>query len=480
MDWDKWFDLFQVAMMAKYSISISELTRETTQQTPRVRTLLGDLDEDPANKEAISILYLSVGDAARKQFKDKNLHKALWDLKDLELINLCIECFRKKGNRTLDSHRFFSRLQLPGETLFQLLHALNGLAALCDFGEITSTLVLDMFILHMNNKKVQEKLCTESKEFAIAYEEGAKRQKAYGSQAPESTKTVVKSELVYAVEKTNPRECYRCGAAKFTMAHINFCMTTNHRCNFCKIVGHVEKCCNKKFPQRQKEMMQWLKNRDNEKSLRRVNYIEESDEESEEDDEEQLVLRVDGDGCKPFHMEGTMCGNYFKAIIDTGSPVSIFTKRDLQKIVGERKVVIRDMIEGERYVDYNKKPLESLGYQFVWLEVAGVTVSKARVLVAPISGKSIVGRDWLVALRYKLTQPIERGECKINKQIVNCEEPVCEISPEKKQNPEIQQLVREFPKLFRRKGRVKNYEIEMMRKLLNRRDVECQFSSKIK
>ena len=47
-------------------------------------------------------------------------------------------------------------------------------------------------------------------------------------------------------------------------------------------------------------MMQLLKNRDNEKSMRRVNYIEESDEESEEDDEEQLVLRVDGDGCKPF------------------------------------------------------------------------------------------------------------------------------------------------------------------------------------
>ena len=93
MDWDKWFDLFQVAMMAKYSISISELTRQTTQQTPRVRTLLGDLDEDPANKKAISILYLSLGDAARKQFMDKYPHKALWNLKARELINLWIECF---------------------------------------------------------------------------------------------------------------------------------------------------------------------------------------------------------------------------------------------------------------------------------------------------------------------------------------------------------------------------------------------------
>ena len=127
-----------------------------------------------------------------------------------------------------------------------------------------------------------------------------------------------------------------------------------------------------------------------------------------------------------------MCGDYFKAIIDTGSPVSIFTKRDLQKIVGERKVVIREMIKDERYDDYNKNPLELLGCQIVQLEVAGVTLSNARVLVGPNSGKSIVGRDWLVALRYKITQRIERGECKINKQNVNCKGSVYKMSTEEK------------------------------------------------
>ena len=126
--------------------------------------------------------------------------------------------------------------------------------------------------------------------------------------------------------------------------------------------------------------------------------------------------------------------------------------------------MINDLIEGERYVDYNKKPLELLGYQFVRFEIAGVTVSKARVLVAPNSGISIVGRDWIVALRYKITQPIERGECKINKQNVNCKESICEKSPEEKQNPEVQQLVRDFPKLFTRKGRVKNYKIKIKKK----------------
>ena len=110
-------------------------------------------------------------------------------------------------------------------------------------------------------------------------------------------------------------------------------------------------------------------------------------------------------------------------------------------------------------MDYNRKPLKLLGYQFVRLEVAGVTVSKARVLVAPNSGKSIVGSDWLVALRYKITQPIERAECEVNYQSVNGKSFICEVNPGNQKSPQVQQLQWEFPKLFKRKGRVKNYEI---------------------
>ena len=124
----------------------------------------------------------------------------------------------------------------------------------------------------------------------------------------------------------------------------------------------------------------------------------------QQEDEGQLVLRVDGNGCEPFFMEGTMCGNYFEAIIDTGSPVSIFTKRDLLKTVGERDVVNRDMIEGERSLDYNKKPLNLLGYQFVRLEVAGVTVSKARVLVPPPANRLWVGIGQLLSATKSISQ----------------------------------------------------------------------------
>ena len=75
MDFDKWLDLFQVAVMAKFSISITELFREVNEQNPRVHPLLGDMDEDAANKKIVSVMNLSLGEVARKQFKDKYPHK---------------------------------------------------------------------------------------------------------------------------------------------------------------------------------------------------------------------------------------------------------------------------------------------------------------------------------------------------------------------------------------------------------------------
>ena len=237
MDWDKWLGQFQVAVMAKFSISITDLTREVTDQNPRVRALLGDMDEDLANKKVVSVMYLSLGEAARKLFKDQYPHTTLWNLKVRELMQLATDCFQIKRNRTLDRHKFFSRTQQPGETLQQSWHTLNGLAALCDFGEITTTLVLDMFILHMNNKKVQ-KLRTEPREpeqaleFAIAFKEGVKRQKSYTLQTTETPKNV-KTEPVYAIENSsNLRECFRCGESNFTPDHIKNCTAVNNRCKF--------------------------------------------------------------------------------------------------------------------------------------------------------------------------------------------------------------------------------------------------------
>ena len=112
---------------------------------------------------------------------------------------------------------------------------------------------------------MEEKLCTEPKEpdhaleFAIAF--GVeKKQKTYRLQTQEAAKPSGKLEPVYAVEKSKTRACFRCREPNCTIELVNFvCMATNHRCRFCKITEHLENCSNKKFPQKQKEILQRLK-----------------------------------------------------------------------------------------------------------------------------------------------------------------------------------------------------------------------------
>ena len=162
-----------------------------------------------------SRLFLSVGEPARKMFKDKHPNLSVWTLGVRDMIERCRNCFHVAPNRTLDRHKFLSRKQQNNESLQQFWHALNGLASRCELGEITQTLVHDVFILNMNNKKVQEKLCVEpfddpqdALKYAISYEEGVKRQKTMGIGVAESSKTAIKTEPVCAVEKVNKRNYF--------------------------------------------------------------------------------------------------------------------------------------------------------------------------------------------------------------------------------------------------------------------------------
>ena len=65
-----------------------------TQQTTRASAVLGDMDEDPANKKVVSVMYLSLGEAAQKSFKDNYPNTTQWDLKAAELLSLANECFQ--------------------------------------------------------------------------------------------------------------------------------------------------------------------------------------------------------------------------------------------------------------------------------------------------------------------------------------------------------------------------------------------------
>ena len=76
----------------------------------------------------------------------------------------------------------------------------------------------------------------------------------------------------------------------------------------------------------------------------RINYVSEDSEELEDD---EIALQVEGTGVKPFMIEDLMCSNKYKAIIDTGSPISIFAVDELKKIIGEHWAVVRKKMDNE-------------------------------------------------------------------------------------------------------------------------------------
>ena len=145
---------------------------------------MGDMEETTAMKKAISVLYLALAMAARKTIAYKFPTTNIVRITLTELLKNCKECFQKPKTETSDRFKLLSRKQK--ETLGQFWNELNGLAAKCNFGGITESLVKDVFIVNMMNKVVQQKVCTEPKatvqeniEFAIAYERGTIRQKSF-------------------------------------------------------------------------------------------------------------------------------------------------------------------------------------------------------------------------------------------------------------------------------------------------------------
>ena len=133
-EWEQWVQLFEVAVLARHSISVSELIREEDQHNPRSAALMGNLELEPAKRKVTSLLYISIGNTGRKMLMDKFPKINILLIQLNILLQNCNECFQMRRNRTLDRHMFLSRKQKPSETLHQFRIVPNGSAAKCDFG----------------------------------------------------------------------------------------------------------------------------------------------------------------------------------------------------------------------------------------------------------------------------------------------------------------------------------------------------------
>ena len=235
--------------MAKNNISLAELTKTGNKD----KSLMGDLDEMPATKKTISVLYLALGSAGRKSIADEFPTTNIATVSLPDLLKNCKDCFEKPKNETLDRFKFLSRKQKE-ESLRNFWTELNGLAAKCNFGAITDSLLEDVFTVNMTNQDVQQKLCTEPKataaetiQFAVAYEEGTMRQQSFGMMDKSNLKTEVTD--VNNINQSNKRwgpakKCFRCEGV-FTPQHQEG-EALGVICMKCGKKGQFARCCQTK------------------------------------------------------------------------------------------------------------------------------------------------------------------------------------------------------------------------------------------
>ena len=78
----------------------------------------------------------------------------------------------------------------------------------------------------------------------------------------------------------------------------------------------------------------------------------------------------------PFMMKGRINNEGFEAMIDSGSPETIFPKKELKEILKVQFLFVTKMPKHETYVDYNGSKLNLLGVFKGRVEVNGKVIDE--------------------------------------------------------------------------------------------------------
>ena len=160
-EWEKWWNIFTMAVNAKPSISAHELLRVPSEQPTHAALIKTSINKRP--KELVSIVFLSSRPTGRKNLANTYPKMVLATATCNYIKDNCEQTFRKPRNRMQDRYNIFSQKQQQNETKTVLVRV-DKIAARCEFEQQTESLILDAFIQNMNNKTYQVRLCTKPEE----------------------------------------------------------------------------------------------------------------------------------------------------------------------------------------------------------------------------------------------------------------------------------------------------------------------------
>ena len=121
-----------------------------------------------------------------------------------------------------------------------------------------------------------------------------------------------------------------------------------------------------------------------------------------EDEEFFAVLDVEGDEVtRPYFMEGYINEIRFKAMIDSGSAVTIFVFDELKSVM-KREGTSSEDNRSEKYVNFTGKPLNLLEYIFCEIQLGEQNIKNTSIHSSSKKTNKVNDRqEWLSALQNK-------------------------------------------------------------------------------
>ena len=114
------------------------------------------------NKVKSSILLTCIGPQGREIYNTFSLSDENKLNFDQIIIKFDEYCSPRK-NMTLIRHKFLSYKQREGQTFSEFVTQLRKLSTDCEFGELRDSLIRDIIVIGIVDKRVQERLLRESK-----------------------------------------------------------------------------------------------------------------------------------------------------------------------------------------------------------------------------------------------------------------------------------------------------------------------------
>ena len=137
---------------------------------------------DEADTKVKSLIYLSLGAEARKNYHQKNPHTQIEKCTTHDLEHELNITFTIPRNTTFDTFKFFKSMPQSHETLEIFYSRIREAGALCKFKDLEEALVNDLLISNMTNTSIQTDLLSEVRtpqqvlNFAINRERGQANQ----------------------------------------------------------------------------------------------------------------------------------------------------------------------------------------------------------------------------------------------------------------------------------------------------------------